>query len=93
MSHQNGYIARLNSALKKVESDERYLGFDRYRSNQYIWMNSSSQALLYRQESNLVVGVCHTIKLDSPINVYGSVRDRCIVQHEDVTQLKELNNA
>ena len=37
--------------------------------------------------------VCHTIKLDSPINVYGSVRDRCIVQHEDVAQLKELNNA
>ena len=37
--------------------------------------------------------VCHTIKLDSPINVYGSVRDCCIVQHEDVTQLKELNNA
>lgn len=29
--------------------------------------------------------VCHTIKLDSQINVYGSVRDRCIVQHEDVT--------
>lgn len=37
--------------------------------------------------------VCHTIKLESPINVYGSVRDRCIVQHEDVTQLKEINNA
>jgi hypothetical protein len=38
-------------------------------------------------------GVCHTIKLESPINVYGSVRDRCIVQHEDVTQLKEINDA
>ena len=37
--------------------------------------------------------VCHTIKLESPINVYGSVRDRCIVQHEEVTQLKEINNA
>lgn len=37
--------------------------------------------------------VCHTIKLDSPINVYGSVHERCIVRHEDVTRVQSTNKS
>ena len=37
--------------------------------------------------------VCHTIKLDSPVNVYGSVRERCIIQHEDVTRIQSNNKS
>ena len=33
--------------------------------------------------------VHHTIVLDQPINVYGAVRDRVIVEHAHVKQVKD----
>ena len=32
-------------------------------------------------------GVCHTVVLDTPIQVYGAVRDRVILEHKDVTRV------
>ena len=93
MSQQNGYISRLNSASKKVEYDERYMGFDWSLDQGSLSGQIVVSGVVELSRVKYGGRVCHTIKLESPINVYGSVRDRCIVQHEDVTQLKEINNA
>lgn len=31
--------------------------------------------------------VKHTVVLDAPINVYGAVRDRCIIDHREIKQI------
>lgn len=33
-------------------------------------------------------GVCHTIDLETPITIYGAVRDTVILDMEDVTQVQ-----
>jgi hypothetical protein len=34
--------------------------------------------------------VCHTVSLDYPIEVYGAVRDRVIIEHRDVVRVFEV---
>ena len=34
--------------------------------------------------------VCHTIILDTPLAVYGSVRDRVIIDHSQVNRVREI---
>lgn len=35
-------------------------------------------------------GVCHTIAMDYPIEVYGSSRDRVIIEHSEVIRVFEV---
>ena len=35
--------------------------------------------------------VCHTIILDTPLAVYGSVRDRVIIDHSQVNKVRDNN--
>lgn len=32
-------------------------------------------------------GICHTVVLNNPITVYGTIRNRVIVEHQDVTKI------
>ena len=32
-------------------------------------------------------GVCHHVVLDNPIRVYGALRDRVILDHENITRV------
>lgn len=33
--------------------------------------------------------VCHTVVLNSPITVYGAIRERVILDHEQITSIKD----
>jgi hypothetical protein len=33
--------------------------------------------------------VCHTVQLDTPITVYGAVRDRVILEHTCITRVRD----